>query len=142
MKIRALLLPIASIVAFAILASVVLVGHWQHKQPVFRSAGKVLAATQSFTHDLKATGKHIPAEVSLSELVRLGYVSASDVRAFNGMEVSISLRPDEQILVSARTPDGTVSALLADGSVQQLSAKKFEQYRRQSGQPGEAPSER
>lgn len=145
MKIRALLVPIASVLAVAILTSVGMVGYWQHNQPVFRNAGKVLAATQAFTRHQNAVGKPIPGEVSLSELIKSGYVSPGDVHAFDGMEVLISLHPSEKqpgcILVSARLPDGTVNALLADGSVQQLSARKFEQYRRQSGQPAESPNE-
>ena len=99
---------------------------------------------QAFSRDLRARGQPLPATVSLSQLVSGGYISAGEVRAFDGVEVSISLPTDnsganpQEILISARLQDGTVNALMADGSVQQLSAKKFREYGRQSGQPGDA----
>lgn len=58
--------------------------------------------------------------MSLRELVRGGYVAANDVRAFDGMDVIISLAADEtrpqDILIRVRMPDGSVIAAFADGS--------------------------
>ena len=66
----------------------------------------------------------MPDTVSLRELVSGGYISAADVHAFDGMDVTISLKTDEAdpqaILMRARSPDGSVTVLMADGSVQGL----------------------
>jgi len=56
----------------------------------------------------------------LRELVSSGYVAAKDVRAFEGMGVTISLTADatrpQDILIRIRLADGTVLAGLGDGS--------------------------
>jgi hypothetical protein len=99
-----------------------LVSQWQHQQPAFNDVSGLISAMQMFSRDLTARGQPLPATVSLRELVGSGYIAASDVRAFDGMDVMISLTADEsqpqEVRIRVRGPDGTVTTLLADGSVQ------------------------
>lgn len=124
MKARRLLAYIASAIAVAIIVCVAVTTYWQRKQPVFKDAPKLISAMRAFTRDLTARGQSLPATVSLRELVSGGYIVANDVRAFDGMDVTIALTADEthpqEILIRVRFPDGSVTALLADGSVQGL----------------------
>ncbi len=88
------------------------------------NAEKIVAATQAYARDLKASGATVPASVPLQELVARGFLNAEDVIGFRGLEVTVSLTADEtrpqQILIRARLPDGYELAVFADGSVQQL----------------------
>ena len=72
-------------------------------------------------------------------LVSRGYLTADDVKAFEGMDVSISLTTDEshpsKILMSARLPDGSTTVVMDDGSIQQFSSKAFEEVLKQSHKP-------
>jgi len=124
MKTRRLIVFLASAIAVAVVVCVVLTTYWQRKQPVFRDAPKLMSAMQAYSRDLSARGQPLPATVSLRELVSGGYISASAVHAFDGMDVTITLKADEAdpqaILMRARLPDGSVTALMADGSVQGL----------------------
>ena len=124
MKTRRLLALAGSLVAVAIVACVALTSYWQRQQPVLKDASKLVAAVQGFSRDRTAAGQTLPASVSLRELIGGGYVAASDVQAFDGMEVTISLVADEtrpqEILIRVRLPDGSVIAAMADGSAQQL----------------------
>ena len=124
MKTRRLIALASSLIAVAIVACVALTSYWQRQQPVLRDASKLVAAVQAFSRDRTAAGQPLPASVSLRELIGSGYVAASDMQAFDGMEVTISLVADEtrpqEILIRVRLPDGRVIAQLADGSVQQL----------------------
>ena len=117
---------IVGVVAIAALVSVVLTGCSEAKKPVFDSAPKLIAAAQAFARDHQAGEQPLPPTVSLRELLEGGYLEATEVRAFEGMEVEISLSADaeqlQQILVSAQLPDGTKITLMGDGSVQQLAA--------------------
>ncbi len=124
MKIRPLVALAGWLVAVAIAACVALTAYWQRQQPVFKDTSKLIAAVQAFSRDKTAGGQALSGSVSLRELVSRGYIAASDVRAFDGMEVTISLAADEtrpqKILIRVRLPDGTVIAGLADGSAQQI----------------------
>jgi len=105
---------------------------------VFKDSPKLISAVQAFCQNLTARGQPLPASVSLRELISSGYLAASDIRAFDGMDVTISLAANENTplgaLIWARLPDGSINALLADGSVQQVSPRRFEKYLEQSGQ--------
>ena len=115
MKTRRLLAFLASAIAIVISASVILTTYWHRKQPVFKDAPKLVSAIQAFKRDLTAHGQPLPASVSLRELITGGYIAASDVRALDGMEVTISLSADEthpqEILMRVRLPDGSVQQL-------------------------------
>ena len=124
MKTRRLLVYIAPAIAVVIIVCVAVTTYWQRKQPVFKDAPKLISAVQAFSRDLTARAQSLPATVSLQELVSGGYIAASDVRAFDGMDVTISLTADktqpQEILIRVRSPDGSVTALLADGRIQKL----------------------
>ncbi|SRR6266542_544541 len=113
------LLAVVSIAAFVLLPA-----YWQLRQPVLQDPSKLILAVQKFSQDQKAHARTLPATVSLRELVGSGYLTPEDVRAFDGMEVTISLTADEtrpqDILIRARLPDGTVLAGMADGSASQI----------------------
>lgn len=144
MKVRRLVIFIVLAIAVAAMVGAVVTAHWERKQPVFRDAPKLLGAMRAFSQDLKRKGGPLPPAVSLSDLVTGSYIAASDVHAFDGMEVRIWLTADEDhpslVLMSARLPDGTVAVLLGDGSVQQVSAHGFEDYLKKSGQVDGASS--
>jgi hypothetical protein len=74
----------------------------------------------------------------LDDLVSHGYISSNSVRAFEGMETKVWLTANPAIMssvvMSARLPDGSVSAALADGSVQQFSAQSFAEHLKKTGQ--------
>jgi hypothetical protein len=84
--------------------------------------GEINAATREYVRQMKAGGGTAPAKVDLKELIARGLLKPADVSAFDGAEVTVALTEDVQpgtALMSARMPDGTVAALLGDGSVQQ-----------------------
>ena len=124
MKARHLLAVVVSAVVVATVLCGVVMSYWQWKQPVFKEAPKLVAAVKAFAKDLATRGQPAPATVSLRELVGSGYIAARDVRAFDGMDVTLSLAVDEihpqEILMRVRLPDGSVIASMADGSVQKL----------------------
>ena len=103
---------------------------WQSKQKPFENAPDLFAAVRAFCQDQAGRGP-LPPEVSLQDLLRNGYLSSNDVKAFKGYEVTFSTRYDndnpELILARAVAPDGHSICLLADGSVQQLSQQKYRQ---------------
>jgi len=124
MKARHLIAVVVSAVVVATVLCGVVMSYWQWKQPVFKEAPKLVAAVKAFAKDLATRGQPAPATVSLRELVGSGYIAARDVRAFDGMDVTLSLAVDEihpqEILMRVRLPDGSVIASMADGSVQKL----------------------
>ena len=127
MKIRRLIIIAGSLVVVAIVICVALVSHWQRSQPAFKDAPKLVAAAQAFSRDQAAHGRPVPASVSLHELTSGGYIATNDVRAFDGMDVTVSLAASDaypqSVLIHVRMSDGTEIAAMADGSVQQLPRK-------------------
>ena len=139
MKARRLLVFMASAIVLAAVVGVAVTSYWQRQQPVFKDAPKLISAMQAFSQDLRKRGQALPPTVSLRELVSGGYLSAKEVGAFEGVEVTIwptaADSYPQEMLMCARFPDGSVNALLGDGSVQQLSPQKYAQYLKQSSQP-------
>jgi len=124
-KLRHLLLLLGvGIVVLAVL-SFALESYWERKQPVFQDAPKLMKALQAYSRDRFIHGMKIPSSISLNDLVASGYLTTNDVRAFEGIEVTITTASNEtnaqNVLVHARLPDGSVVTLLQDGSVQQQS---------------------
>ena len=123
--------------------ALVLTGCWSRKEH-FEDLPGLLSAMQAFERDVKNQGQPLPPSVSLSELVRRGYISTNSVRAFDGLETKVWLTANladmNSVLMSARFPDGSVSAALADGSVQQFSAQSFAAQLAKSGQQAAAPN--
>jgi hypothetical protein len=138
MKARGLVVFAAA--GLAIVVVLILAGslYWERKQPAFQNAPKLIRALKAFSRDQTTHGRPLPPEVSLEELLGAGYLTANDVQAFDGMRVTFSTRYDDneprRILVRARTQDGLLICLLADGSVQQFTLQEYEQYRKDLGQ--------
>jgi hypothetical protein len=109
----------------------------------FQDFPGLVSAIQAFSRDLSKQGRPLPQSVSLSELVSQGYISSNSVHAFEGMETKVWLKADmammSSVLMSARQPDGSVSAALTDGSVQQFSAQDFAAHLKKTGQLDGAP---
>src|SRR5204863_3298007 len=88
--------------------------------------------------DRTKQGQPLQSTVSLGELVSRGYISSNSVRAFEGMEARMWLTVNEtepqKVLMSARLPDGSVSAVLADGSAHHFSGQRFAEHLRTVGQ--------
>jgi len=135
MNIRRLLLTTAGAIAAAVVLTLAVNVYWERKQPVLQDAPRLSAALQAFCRDESANGQ-LPAEVSLQDLIKGGYVTSNDVRAFEGIEVTFSTQyddgPPELVLARALARDGQSICLLADGSVEALSAQKYNDYLSQS----------
>lgn len=118
-----------TIVAVAALVMIVLGLNWldyvrtHSPHPSMTEYSAVMAAATEYSHRLKAQGLPVPASVSLPELIAEGVLRQSDVRSFDDLQVTISLKFDEtrpqDSLMSVRFPDGGEVIALADGSVQQ-----------------------
>lgn len=80
----------------------------------------IIRAIEAFCRDRTAAGKATPASISFRELVAGGYLAASEIRAFAGLDVSVSTNADEtrpqSIMMRVRLPDGMEIDLHADGS--------------------------
>jgi hypothetical protein len=90
----------------------------------------IAAAATTYVRELRATKSPVPDVVSLSELVRKGYIPTNAIAGFAGAEVTFRLQDRSEIsptdiLARAVMPDGKSEVvLLGDGSVQQRNAKK------------------
>ncbi len=96
--------------------------HWRQEPAPFQDAPKLVRAVQAYARDRTANGLPVLPRITLQDLVDTGYLKPSEVKAFDGMEVTISLSKDEiqskQVLMRVRLKDGTVTALMMDGTVQ------------------------
>ena len=93
-------------------------------------AFKLKAAIQTYAAGLKGQGLPVPASVSVKELITRGLLTEADVSGFAGIEVTVSLSPDDEIgvqdvWVRARLPDGHELAVLGDGSVQDSRSSRW-----------------
>src|SRR5438552_13026001 len=122
MKLRRILLVACAGTALIVVVAFAVSAYWEHKQTPFQNAPKLISALQAFSRDQTAGGRQLPAEVSLQDLLRRGYLTTNDVAALEGMDVAFSTQTDDtnpqMVLVRARTPDGQYICLMADGSVQ------------------------
>ena len=133
-----------TLIVIAILTVAIVVGSMVYiasssRQPGRVDALKILAATRTYTADLKARGVAIPASVSLQELINRRLLTTSDVSGFNGMDVTVNLSADDShpqdILIRARLANGQEIVALADGSVQQLSPNRARRMQGTSSPP-------
>jgi len=108
------------------------------REQTLANAQKLLSALRSFVHDKGSDGRPLPAEIGLKELLRDGYLSMSDVRAFKGMPVKLATNTDDtkpqMILVRVGLPDGHWVCALADGSVQFFSEARLREQMKACGQ--------
>jgi hypothetical protein len=112
------------------------------RQEQFQDFPGLLSAMKAYSRDHTNRGLPLPQSVSLDDLVSHGYISRNSVRAFEGMETrvwfGVSETEPQKVLMSARQPDGSVIATLANGSVHQFSAQSFAEHLEQTGQDGAA----
>ena len=113
--------------------------YWERKQTPFQDAPKLISALQAFSRDQAAAGRRLPPEVSLQDLLRGGYLTTNDVRAFEGMEVAFSTQADEShplmILARARMPQtASLSALWQMAAFRGLAGRGTEELRANLGQ--------
>lgn len=91
---------------------------------------KVYMAARAHARTLKTSGVAPPKFVTLPELVATGTLGPRDAAAFAGMEVIVPLNADydepQSVIMSVLTPDEQWSAVLGDGSVQQLSRERLQ----------------
>jgi len=134
-----MLLAACAGIALVVVVALAVSAYREHKQTQFQNAPKLVSALQAFSRDQTAGGRQLLPEVSLQDLLRGGYVTTNDVRAFAGMEVTFSTQADDthplMFLARARTTDGQYICLLADGSVQQFTASRLKEALENSGQP-------
>ena len=80
----------------------------------------IAAAVHSYAQDKVRAGTHVPATLSLRELVSAGYLRQEDVAGLAGATVTVSLHPDDpqtRVLVRAQFPGREALLVLGDGSV-------------------------
>ena len=127
MKTRQPLIILYAGIILVVVVVPVVTTYWVRKSNSFQNAPMLLSAVQAFARDRAAAGQRPPPKVSLQELIRGGYLTTNDAKAFADMEVAFSTQTDDanpqMILAWARTPDGRYTCLLADGSVQSLSGR-------------------
>jgi hypothetical protein len=83
-----------------------------------------ISAVQKFARDHHANGAVFPGSITLSDLLSGGYLRTQDVAGLERRDVSILLPIDEtkpqELWLLVRAGDGSMIALLGDGSVQKL----------------------
>jgi hypothetical protein len=138
MKTRRLLVIIGAGIAVVVAVVFAASAYWERKQTPFQNAPKLISALQAFSRNQAARGGRLPPEISDADLVRGGYLTANDVSAFQGMDLTFNTQADEShpqmILARARTPDGQFICLQADGSVVGMTRSRYEDMLRNSGQ--------
>jgi len=110
------------ILAAALLAGAIMIFYWQYSRTRINSSARLAMAVESYSRDYVSRGQHLPSSVMLQDLVNGGYISAGEVRAFDGLEVTLypTVSTDPRaILVRVRMPDGVLYVTRADGSTQQ-----------------------
>ena len=83
--------------------------YWQYSRTWINSSARLAMAVESYSRDYVSRGQHLPSSATLQDLVNGGYISAGEVRAFDGLEVTIypTVSTDPRaILVRVRMPDG------------------------------------
>lgn len=134
---RQRLLLIVSGLALIALMAFISSACWQWKKPLFQNGPKLVAALHAFSRDEIQHGRALPLEISLGDLVSRGYLSTNDVISFGTMEVIFYTKQEENqpqsVLASVDSGKEECTCLLADGSVQQISRKRLQEYRLRLG---------
>jgi hypothetical protein len=140
MKARRLLALASAAIVVVLAAVLALSAYWEHKQPVFTNASKLMAALQAFSKDRVTHGLQLPREISLQDLVAGGYLTTNDVAAFDGMDVTFfgqssdGSPPPVLAVARPRTDHKQVTCLLSDGSVAGWTHSRYEDMLRNAGQ--------
>jgi hypothetical protein len=135
-KIRVILSLAGAGLVTVILIVVVATSYWNHHQIPFQNLPQLIAGLQAFARDHSAHGQTLQPEISLQDLIRGGYLTANDVRAFDGMDVVFSTQANasqpDSVVARARTQDGQYICVLGDGSVQQFTENRYQEMLRES----------
>ena len=85
---------------------------------------RFIAATQAFAREHHVDVGVFPSSVALSDLLSGGYLRTQDVAGLESRDVSVSFQIDEtrpqELWMRVRAGDGSMIALLGDGSIQKL----------------------
>jgi len=131
---RLLMLTIAGLVLVALIVMATS-AYWERKKPLFQNGPELIAALHAFSRDEILRGRSVPPEISVADLVSRGYLSTNDVTLFCEMGMTFFTTYDanqrQSILASVPAGKDGFTCLLADGSVQQFSRERLEQYRLQ-----------
>ncbi len=118
--------------------AVVLYIEFGSRQQASVNGDRLVAALAQYAKDLRSHGQPLPSSVTLDTLVGSGYLQPEDAKPFAGVNVIFHSDASEaypqSILMQAHMPDGTVLAVLADGSVQALTRERFEEFTRTNSQ--------
>ena len=105
-----------------LMVGAVLIFRWEHSRMRVNSSVRLALAVESYSRDYVSRGQRLPSSVTFRDLVNGGYISTREVRAFNGMKVTmyptVSTDP-RTVLVRVRMPDGVLYVTRADGSTRQ-----------------------
>jgi len=128
-----------------LLAILVLVGMFIYFKPSSANTIKIdshryISALKKYSENLRDRGEEIPLSISIKALVQEGYLTSQEVEPFEHADVNFNTNPDgvlpQSVMMEAHMPDGTVLALLGDGSVQHMSKTRWKQHFPGKGQPG------
>jgi len=88
---------------------------------------RFIAAVQTFAREHHTDAGVFPGSVALSDLLSGGYLHTQEVAGLESRDVSVSLPIDEtqpqELWIRVRAGDGSVIALLRDGSIQKLAKR-------------------
>ena len=91
-----------------------------------------------YEDDLRKAGKPVPDSVGLEELIAEGYLRSNARSLFPGAEatffLNVSENQSQHILALAKHRNGVWSALISDGSIQQMTLTKLQEQLRVGGQ--------
>jgi hypothetical protein len=130
---------LATSAAAAVVFTVLVITAQNRARPTGTIDGqRFVTALADYARDCRKRGEPVPPTVTLSGLVRSGYLRQEVGEAFQGVKVVFHGDADEtrpgSILVEATMPDGSLIAVLGDGGVQQLSPQRYKQQRKHDGQ--------
>ena len=101
---------------------------------------RYMVALKEYTENLRDRGEEIPLSISIKALAQEGYLTPQEVGPFENADVNFYTNPNgvlpQSVLMDAHMSDGTVLALLGDGSVQHMSKTRWKHHFRDKGQPG------
>jgi hypothetical protein len=140
---NAMRIPWSGIVVAAAVACILLAGLVLPKpkaqKPHLVDGERMVKAFAQYVKDASKRREPPPSSITLDALLQLGYLTSEDVKPFEGAKVTFYAGADEtrpqSVLCAAQMPDGTVQAVLADGSVQQLTRSRWQDYLTNLGQP-------
>ena len=85
---------------------------------------RFIAAAQAFAREHHVDVGVFPSSVALSDLLAGGYLRTQEVAGLEARDVSVSFQIDEtkpqELWMRVRAGDGSIIALLGDGSIQKL----------------------